>query len=183
MAPHKRTSTRFLRELDPDSYLDFYEKYRIPPAVQLEPADEDNLVLGPNHIFMPILAIIEGGVRFPLHPFLCKFFHKLKLAPSQVTVNVFRTVMGIARLNEGTSRSTPISYEDIFGCYTLGFSKATGMYYLGRRPGRQPLVGGLPDTDKYGHEYVKVVGPFEPAGTPHPIPRVDGKVCKFHLVL
>ena len=91
--------------------------------------------------------------------------------------------MGIARLNKGTAWSTPISYEDIFGCYTIGFSKATRRYYLGRWPGRQPLVGGLPDTDKYGHEYVKVSGPFEPAGTPHPIPRVNGKVHKFHLGL
>ena len=138
MASHKRSSTRFLRELDPDSYVAFYDKYEVPQTVRLDPADEDKLELGLNHIFMPILAIIEGGVRFPLHPFLCKFFHKLKLAPSQVTVNVFRTVMGIARLNEGVARSTPISYEDIFGCYTLGFSKATGRYYLGRRPGRQP---------------------------------------------
>ena len=138
MASHKRSSTRFLHELEPDSYLDLYRKYKIPQAVALTPTDEDNLQLGPNHIFLPILAIIEGGVRFPLHPFLCKFFHKLKLAPSQVTVNVFRTVMGIARLNEGTARSTPISYEDIFGCYTLGFSKATRRYYLGRRPRDSP---------------------------------------------
>ena len=61
MTSRKRTSTRFLWELDPDSYLDFYDKYRIPPAVTLEADDEENLVLGPNHIFMPILAIIEGG--------------------------------------------------------------------------------------------------------------------------
>ena len=84
--------------------------------VVLVPADENNLVLGPNHIFLPILAVIEGGIRFPLHPFLCKFFNKLKLAPSQVMVNVFRTIMGIARLNEGKAKATPISYEDIFGC-------------------------------------------------------------------
>ena len=82
MDSHKRSSTQFLRELDPDSYLDFYRKYNIPQAVALTPADEDDLQLGLNHIFLPILAIIEGGVRFPLHPFLCKFFHKMKLAPS-----------------------------------------------------------------------------------------------------
>ena len=146
-------------------------------------ADEDHLVLGPNHIFLPILAVIEGGVRFPLHPFLCKFFHKLKLAPSQVTVNIFRMIMGIAQLNEGQAKATPISYEDIFGCYTLGYSKATKRYYLGRRSGRQPLVGGLPDTDKYGNEYMRVTGPFEPVGMPHPIPRVEGKIRKSHLKL
>ena len=85
--------------------------------------------------------------------------------------------MGIARLNEGTTRSTPISYEDIFGCYTLGFSKATRRYYLGRRPGRQPLVGGLPD-DKYGNEYMRVTGAFEPVGIQHPMPRVEEKIRK-----
>ena len=65
MASHKRSSTRFLRELDPDSYLAFFEKYRIPQTVRMEPADEDNLELGLNHIFMPILAIIEGGSGSP----------------------------------------------------------------------------------------------------------------------
>ena len=152
MASHKRSTTRFLRELDPENFLEFYRKYNVPQSVVLTATDENNLVLGPNHIFLPILAVIEGGVRFPLHLFLCKFFHKLKLAPSQVMVNVFRTIMGIARLNEGKAKATPTSYEDIFGCYTLGFSKATKRYYLCRRPGRQPLVGGLSDTDKYGNE-------------------------------
>ena len=183
MASQKRSTTRFLRELDLENFLEFYLKYDIPQSVVLMPSDEDNLELGPNHIFLPILAVIEGGVRFPLHPFLCKFFHKLKLAPSQVTVNVFRIVMDIARLNEGKAKATPISYEDIFGCYTLGYSKDTKRYYLGRRPGRQALFGGLPDTDKYGHEYMKVSGSFEPVDTQHPIPRVDGKIRKFRFGL
>ena len=46
-----------------------------------------------------MVAIIEGGVRFPLYPHLVEFFNYFNLAPTQVSPNIFRIVMGVVELN------------------------------------------------------------------------------------
>ena len=42
-----------------------------------------------NTIVFPLLSIAEGGVRFPLHPFLRAVLRHWDLIPSQPNVNFF----------------------------------------------------------------------------------------------
>lgn len=49
---------------------------------------------------IPIAAIVEGGIRFPLHPLLRHLLNWYSLTPMQVSANVFRLTMGTVALNE-----------------------------------------------------------------------------------
>jgi hypothetical protein len=49
----------------------FRKRYDIPEDVQIQYASSDDLALLEYRDFvLPIIAIVEGGVRIPMHPFL-----------------------------------------------------------------------------------------------------------------
>jgi hypothetical protein len=129
------------------------------------------------------MAIIEGGVRFPLHPFLRQVLNVLQLTPSQVTINFYRIVVGVIELKERYHLEFEV--EDLFGLYLVSQNKVARRKYLSCRTGQRRLIRGLPDSDKYANDFVVVRGEFEFALGEfryHPIPRVPGFAGKFRTV-
>ena len=54
----------------------------VPPSITLEYYHGNNLpFLNRDDILLPIMAVVEGGVRFPLHPLLINFLHTVNASP------------------------------------------------------------------------------------------------------
>ena len=55
----------------------FKSKYMIPNQISIELVRKHNFCIEKTEKGMPFpfIAIVEGGVRFPLHSFLLKFLH------------------------------------------------------------------------------------------------------------
>ena len=66
-----------------DSMAQFKGLYRVPPSISLTYCHLDNLpIINRNEILLPVMAVVEGGVRFPLHPLLIDFLQTVNAFPS-----------------------------------------------------------------------------------------------------
>ncbi len=84
----------------PEAMATFHRHYGISDEVRLEYCFwEDAIPKQLGDLCIPLVAIIEGGVRFPMDPFLMEFFNYLNHSPTQVSPNIFRIVMGVVELN------------------------------------------------------------------------------------
>ena len=126
---------------------EFRRTYGVPDDVtlRLPPSGEASTSGGfpENEVEWPIIAITEGGVRFPLHPFLREFLYRCNLRPTQVSINFYRTVMGTLALAE--KAGVMLGWEEIFHLYTL--TSNAGRYYLKARDARTKFVQFTPDRD------------------------------------
>jgi hypothetical protein len=62
----------------------FRHHYGVPDDVYLEYKFwEDALPGEPGDLILPLVAIIEGGIRFPMDPILTNFLDYFNLSPSQ----------------------------------------------------------------------------------------------------
>ena len=88
--------------LSSDRIAGFKHHFSIPDEVSLSLVADGTLDMereDETTIVFPILSIAEGGVRFPLHPFLRAVLRHWGLIPSQFNVNFFRIIMGVIALN------------------------------------------------------------------------------------
>ena len=157
---------------------EFRQTYGVPDDVtlRLPPSGEASTSGGfpENEVEWPIIAITEGGVRFPLHPFLREFLYRCNLRPTQVSINFYRTVMGTLALAE--KAGVMLGWEEIFCLYTL--TSNAGRYYLKARDARTKFVQFTPDRDGQRGQVVLVGGNYEfqpyEAHTDRVVPRVAG---------
>uniref|UniRef100_A0A2N9GQ65 Transposase (putative) gypsy type domain-containing protein n=1 Tax=Fagus sylvatica TaxID=28930 RepID=A0A2N9GQ65_FAGSY len=129
-----------------EKIVQFKNRYGIPEDVHIRYVPYDDLaLLQYEDLVLPIVAIVEGGVRIPMHTFLLRFLTHFRLSPLQCAPNVFRIVMGTAVLMEKLGLN--LTVHDITYVYSL---QATGrdQYTLFARNVDRKLVTGLPDSSK-----------------------------------
>ena len=145
----------------------FRQIYQVPPSVLLTYCHSDNLpVINKNELLIPVMAIIKGGVRFPLHFLLIDFLQTVNASPFQVSINVFRIIMGIVAINRhlGVNLTT----KEILSIYQYmcpGEEFRTSCH-LKARVVNEKLVNGLASSNKgYNKDYLRVLGEWFTGGS------------------
>ena len=131
--------------------------YDIPRDIDVAYCHEGDIVLQRHpHIvcFFPLMAILEGVVRFPVDPLTFGTLRFYGLCPDQVPPNFYRVVSCISRLNQ--IYGLQLDHHDINFMYNL-CSNIKSDYYLKDRDVRVRLISCLPDSNRNSAgEYVQV---------------------------
>ena len=81
----------------------FRAVYDIPGDVDIAYCHEGDIALqrrsGSNVVFFPLMTILEGGVRFPVDPFVLSTLRFYGLCPEQLPLNFYRVVSCVSRFN------------------------------------------------------------------------------------
>lgn len=80
----------------------FKAKYNISPNVTIEHYEMgDQYMKRPTSVtVIPMIAFIERGMRIPMDNVMRDFLIYFRLCPTQSSLNLFKIVNSIARLNE-----------------------------------------------------------------------------------
>ena len=110
--------------------------------------------VGSNVAFFPLMAILEGGVRFPMDPFIISTLRFYGLCPNQLSPNFYRVVSCVSRLNQVFGLE--LNHYDINFMYSL-YGNIKSNYYLKTRDMRIQLISCLPDSNRNSAgEFVQV---------------------------
>jgi len=85
------------------SLASFRVAYNVPGDVDIAYCYEGDIDIhmrwGLNAMFFPLMAILEGGVRFPVDPLIISTLRFYGLCPNQLPPNFYRVVSCVSRLN------------------------------------------------------------------------------------
>ena len=86
------------------SLANFRAVYDVPGDVDIAYCHESDIALqrrsNPNVVFFPLIAILEGGVRFPVDPLVLSTLMFYGLCPDQLPPNFYRVISCVNRLNQ-----------------------------------------------------------------------------------
>ena len=81
----------------------FRAAYNIPEDVDIAYCHKGDIDIqrrrGVNTIFFPLMAILEGGVRFPVDPLIISTLRFYGLCLDQLPPNFYQVVSCVSRLN------------------------------------------------------------------------------------
>ena len=163
---------------DPVSIAIFRNMYKIPANIEVRPdGPDDGFVMDDGWMPFWHISVVEGGVRFPLHPLLMDCLWEWNLCPCQLLLNGYKIIMGAVRLNE--ILGIDLGLPDIEETYDLCKSTDGNTHYLRLRVGRAGFITLLEDSNRYaGVDQVFVRGEWEfgetKAGRTVQIPRRMG---------
>ena len=98
-----------------------------------------------NMVFFPLMAILEGGVRFHVNPLIIGTLRFYGLCPDQLPPNFYHVVSCISRLNQ--LFGLQLNHHDINFMYSLCGNIKTD-YYLKTRDMRVRLISCLPNSNR-----------------------------------
>ena len=153
------------------SLATFRQKFDIPDDVEVVYCHESEIALhkGEHTAFFPLMAILEGGVRFLVDPLLLNTLRYYRLCLDQLPPNFYQVVSCASRLNH--TFSLQLDYYDINHMYSLCGNKGTN-YYLKVRDTRVRLISCLPDSNRNSAgEFVRVHGNWFAREIPCPLSR------------
>jgi len=138
----------------------FRAAYNVPKDVDIANCHEGDIDIqrgrGVNTIFFPLMAILEGGIRFPVDPLIIGTLRFYSLCPDQLPPNFYRIVNCISRLNQ--LFGLQLNYHDINFMYSL-CSNIDSDYSLKTRDMRVRLISCLPNSNRNSAgEFVRVSG-------------------------
>ncbi|KAF7151967.1 hypothetical protein RHSIM_Rhsim02G0153600 [Rhododendron simsii] len=118
----------------------FRNHYEIPDnvATVLAPEDAIHECFDNDTLHIPVVVVIEGGVRFLLTTLLRQVLAHYKLSHMQVSGNFFWVVMDINAFNE--MLGTSLGLHHIHYLYSISRTKDALTYYLKSRDSRKKLV-------------------------------------------
>ena len=116
------------------SLANFKAAYNVPRDVDIAYSHMGDINLhrrtSSNIVFFPPMAILEGGVRFPVDPLIIGTLRFYGLCPDQLPLNFYRVVSCVSRLNQ--IFSLQLNHHDINFMYSLCGNIKTD-YYLKTR--------------------------------------------------
>ena len=116
------------------SLANFRAAYNVPGDVDIAYSHMGDINLhrrtSSNIVFFPPMAILEGGVRFPVDPLIIGTLRFYGLCPDQLPLNFYRVVSCVSRLNQ--IFSLQLNRHDINFMYSLCGNIKTD-YYLKTR--------------------------------------------------
>ena len=138
----------------------FRAAYSVPEDVDITYCHEGDIDIqrrrDVNTVFFPLMAILEGEVRFPVDPLIISTLRFYDLCLDQLPPNFYRVVSCISRLNQ--LLGLQLNYHDINFMYSL-YDKITSDYYLKTRDMRVRLISCLPDSNRNSAgEFILVSG-------------------------
>ena len=84
------------------SLVNFRATYNAPKDVEVSYCHEGNIALErhPQVVFFPLMAILEGGVRFPVDLLILRTLRFYGLSPNQLPPNFYQVVSCVSWLNQ-----------------------------------------------------------------------------------
>ena len=158
---------------NPQRIIEFRRTYEIPADVQFRLDGSEDLEeegQDESKIHIPLIFIVEGGLRLPLHPFFKEVCYRCQLNPMQLCPNFVRVVMGTVALNELLGLN--LDWWDLHYLYSVVPTEHRNYYFKARDP-NQKLITDLPNSSKgEADDYLVVTGNWQPRDA-------EGKIIGF----